>query len=185
MKEELWLDTFLVTVILREIENMTVIGNDVWYDRESLRVGDVWRQKIEREIKSRENFVLLLSKNSWTSPYVQAEIFLALSLANQDSERQFYSIRLDDVDTSDSSLGSVLEEIQHLDAVELTWDIVARQISVTHERRKIHPSVYENLTKIYASDSNTTAISNGIKLLTHHSRSLPLVTQELLKSVTR
>jgi hypothetical protein len=54
---------------------------DVWYDREGLVGGDDWMRGIERELVSRNVFVVLLSPAALSSPWVEKEVRLALSYA--------------------------------------------------------------------------------------------------------
>jgi formylglycine-generating enzyme required for sulfatase activity len=54
-------------------------GYDVWYDEQGLTGGAVWIETLQREVQSRDVFVIVLTPEAWTSPWVQEEVRLALS----------------------------------------------------------------------------------------------------------
>lgn len=53
-------------------------GIDVWYDQSGLHAGMQWIQTIERELVSRDIFLLVITPQSWASDWVQNELALAL-----------------------------------------------------------------------------------------------------------
>jgi TIR domain len=54
-------------------------GYDVWYDEQGLTGGAVWIETLQREVQSRDVFVIVLTPEAWASPWVQEEVRLALS----------------------------------------------------------------------------------------------------------
>lgn len=54
-------------------------GYDVWYDEQGLTGGAVWIETLQREVQARDVFVIVLTPDSWASPWVQEELRLALS----------------------------------------------------------------------------------------------------------
>ena len=57
-----------------------VIGDEdaVWYDaRGGLNGGDIWWDKITRELRRRKVFIVLLSPDALKSPWVKKEISIA------------------------------------------------------------------------------------------------------------
>jgi hypothetical protein len=67
-----WCDPF-VDALIRA-------GLDVWYDRQGLYVGDQWVETIERELQSRDLFLIVLTPDAWDSKWVRKELNLALGL---------------------------------------------------------------------------------------------------------
>jgi hypothetical protein len=51
----------------------------VWYDRDDIQAGDLWRDEIGRGIGAADELVLLLSDESLSSEFVAAEVRLALA----------------------------------------------------------------------------------------------------------
>lgn len=74
-KDNAWCDGFV-----SELKNH---GIDAWYDREGLYVGDQWVQKLEQELQGRNIYLIVLSPDSWASPWVQRELRLALAQQKQ------------------------------------------------------------------------------------------------------
>lgn len=72
-------------------------GIDVWIDRENLRGGEHWQERIVKAIKTTDAVVLMLSPNSTKSYNVSKEVDLAGSAA-----RQFFPVVLAPVDVPDS-----------------------------------------------------------------------------------
>ncbi|HEY7021916.1 MAG TPA: toll/interleukin-1 receptor domain-containing protein [Ktedonobacterales bacterium] len=60
------------------VESLQQASLDIWYDRGGLHAGAEWIKTIEREIKAREIFLLVITPQSWASQWVQNEFSLAL-----------------------------------------------------------------------------------------------------------
>lgn len=58
---------------------LTAIGYDVWFDEAGLQGGDAWVASIQREVQSREIFVIVLTPEAWESQWVQDELQLAIA----------------------------------------------------------------------------------------------------------
>ena len=54
-------------------------GYDVWYDEQGLTGGAVGIETLQREVQTRDVFVIVLTPEAWASPWVQEEARLALS----------------------------------------------------------------------------------------------------------
>lgn len=64
-------------IVNQLISQLEAAGHTVWIDREGIRGGEQWRQKIVEAIESGPIFLLVLSKNSVASDHVRAEIDVA------------------------------------------------------------------------------------------------------------
>ncbi len=74
-------------------------GKNVWFDKESLMVGQNWRLEIKKAIKNADWFILLFSKESVSKRgFVNAEIRQSLDEAMRVPEGEIYilPVRLDD-----------------------------------------------------------------------------------------
>ncbi len=60
------------------VNALTANGFDVWFDKQGLFVGDQWITKLQTEVESRDVFLIVLTTDSWNSPWVQKEFQLAL-----------------------------------------------------------------------------------------------------------
>jgi WD40 repeat protein len=58
-------------------------GLDVWIDEKGLSGGAQWVAEIERQLQSRELFLVVISPDAWVSDWVQEEIQLALAKRKQ------------------------------------------------------------------------------------------------------
>jgi tetratricopeptide (TPR) repeat protein len=58
---------------------LAAIGYDVWYDETGLQGGSAWVDSIQREVESREVFLLVLTPEAWESNWVQDELQLAIA----------------------------------------------------------------------------------------------------------
>lgn len=58
---------------------LKAVGYDVWYDETGLAGGDAWVVSIQREVQARDVFLLILTPDAWTSPWVQDELQLAIA----------------------------------------------------------------------------------------------------------
>jgi hypothetical protein len=105
-------------------------GFDVWIDRENIRAGDLWREKIVRAIKTADAFVLMLSPNSVKSDNVRKEMDLA-----ESTQRGFFPVLLAPVNVPDKLMYQ-LSGIQwiefHLDPETQYRDLV--EILRAHQR---------------------------------------------------
>lgn len=61
------------------VQTLKGAGIDAWYDGNGLYAGVRWVQTIERELESREVFVLIITPRSWASNWVRNELALALT----------------------------------------------------------------------------------------------------------
>jgi hypothetical protein len=61
------------------VQELRIAGFDVWYDARNLRGGDFWIENIEKELPSREIFMVILTPDAWQSSWVRKETELAIS----------------------------------------------------------------------------------------------------------
>lgn len=73
-----WCDTF--------VELLRQAGADVWYDKENVSVG-VLRDVIARELVARMIFIVALSPDAVSKPWVRDEIGVAINLWHKEPER--------------------------------------------------------------------------------------------------
>lgn len=71
-------------------------GLDCWFAREDMDIGDPIRARMLAEIKKRDKFVVILSKSSIQSSWVEAEVEAALEKAGESDKAVLMPIRLDD-----------------------------------------------------------------------------------------
>jgi hypothetical protein len=65
------------------VESLKQGALDVWYDRGGLHAGVELRKAIERELRARDIFLLVITPQSWASHWAQNECSLALVHHNQ------------------------------------------------------------------------------------------------------
>ena len=73
------------------VQALREAGMDVWYDEHNLGAGKL-RREIERELLSREHFIVILSPSAVESRWVEAEIDGALSLLYDGKIRTFLPV---------------------------------------------------------------------------------------------
>lgn len=61
------------------VSALKAAGYDVWYDEQGLTGGAVWIETLQREVQARDVFVIVLTPESWASPWCQEELRLAIS----------------------------------------------------------------------------------------------------------
>lgn len=54
-------------------------GFDVWYDEQGLTGGSAWVETLQGEVQARDVFIVILSPEAWSSPWVQEEVQLAIA----------------------------------------------------------------------------------------------------------
>lgn len=163
--------------------NLTAFGSDVWFDRKSLRAGDYWQTEILNEAARRENFILMLSRDSWQSVWVQEEVFTALSYA-VEKKKNIYVLHLDDVNIKHNALGRELQKIQHLDARRLGCIDAAKQLDALANLHRWPNLTYQELAEAYSRDvENSPPIATSLKTINAHESSLPEPPRKLLRAV--
>jgi uncharacterized protein YjbI with pentapeptide repeats len=68
----------------------------VWLATEDLKIGDRFRAKIDEAIRLYDKLLLVLSKNSVKSPWVQSEVEAAFEKERKQKRTVLFPIRLDD-----------------------------------------------------------------------------------------
>jgi hypothetical protein len=72
---------------------LTASGISTWFDKESLRPGERWKEAIERAIKESEYFIALISSRSAQKRgFVQTELRRALDILDQTPDDAVYLI---------------------------------------------------------------------------------------------
>jgi formylglycine-generating enzyme required for sulfatase activity len=109
-QDNVWCRT-LVTALQRD-------GFDVWYDEQGLSGGAEWVQTLQREVQTREVFLLVVTPEAWNSRWVQEEIQLAIA-----TQRTILPILL-----KPTTMEGFLLTRQWVDAVNQTSEVIARQV---------------------------------------------------------
>jgi TIR domain len=102
------------------VDALTLAGFDVWFDKQGLYVGDQWIGTLEAEIEGRDVFLIVLTPDSWSSPWVRREYELALRLNK----------RILGVMHKPTKLTGFITTLQILDAVGWNAQRAAQQISM-------------------------------------------------------
>lgn len=61
------------------VEALKRQGLDAWYDETGMQGSQAWVATLEKEVESRDIFLLVLTPDSWVAPWVQREFQLALA----------------------------------------------------------------------------------------------------------
>ena len=90
-------------------------GADVWYDEHNLGAGQLL-EEIQRELKARPVFLVLLSKNAFASQWVRRETTWAFNLANREPNRLILPITVGAIEPSDFNTWLFLEDYKRVEA---------------------------------------------------------------------
>jgi hypothetical protein len=71
-------------------------GLRLWFAPEDLKIGDRFQERIEESIRSYEKFMIILSKASVQSPWVEREVNVARELEDEEKRTVLFPIRIDD-----------------------------------------------------------------------------------------
>jgi hypothetical protein len=79
-------------------------GARVWLATRDLKIGDRFRARIDEAIRLYDKLLLVLSKNSVKSPWVEAEVEAAFEKERKQRRTVLFPIRLDDavMDTAEA-----------------------------------------------------------------------------------
>ncbi|MCX6582402.1 MAG: AAA-like domain-containing protein [Candidatus Aminicenantes bacterium] len=115
-------------------------GHKVFVDTQIL-VGTKWAKEIEKQIKSSDSFIILLSKDSIRSDMVRQEVVLAHTLSQERGEQFIIlPIRVDFKGELPYDLGAYLDSIQYaLWTHSTTPDTIAGQILAAMEKHEFLP----------------------------------------------
>ncbi len=125
-------------MIKRLVTELRNRGADVWFDREALPPGVVWREEIRQAISRHEFFIACFSKEQNVRPrtYMNEELELAIQeIRLRGSAPWFIPIRLSG-DIPDTRVGATrsLRDIQYVDLNDTNWavaiDAIARAIGL-------------------------------------------------------
>jgi len=76
--------------------DLQVKGVRCWFAPEDLKIGDRFRQRIDDAIRLHDKLLIVLSKNSVRSPWVQEEVEACLERERRENRTVLFPIRLDD-----------------------------------------------------------------------------------------
>src|SRR5689334_17232047 len=85
--------------VLQIYRHLTASGVSTWFDKESLRPGERWKESVERAIGEAKYFIAVISSRSTNKRgFVQAELRRALEVLDQTPDNEVYLIpvRLDE-----------------------------------------------------------------------------------------
>ena len=71
-------------------------GVRCWFAPEDIRIGEKIRQSIDSGIRNRERLLVVLSKSSMESPWVEGEVEMAFEEERRRNESVLFPVRLDD-----------------------------------------------------------------------------------------
>ncbi|HWZ96949.1 MAG TPA: toll/interleukin-1 receptor domain-containing protein [Candidatus Dormibacteraeota bacterium] len=71
-------------------------GARVWLATEDLKIGDKFRARIDEAIRMYDKLLLVLSKDSVKSPWVESEVEAAFEKEQKQKRTVLFPIRLDD-----------------------------------------------------------------------------------------
>jgi TIR domain-containing protein/pentapeptide repeat protein len=71
-------------------------GIRCWFAPEDLKIGDKFRERIDESIRLHDKLLLILSKNSITSNWVEEEVESAMERERQEDRLVLFPIRIDD-----------------------------------------------------------------------------------------
>jgi TIR domain/Pentapeptide repeats (8 copies) len=86
-----------------------------WYAPEDLKIGDPFQDRIERSIHLQDKFLLILSKNSVESPWVEDEVQSAIERERKEDRLILFPISIDDaVETTSRAWAAKLRRTRHI-----------------------------------------------------------------------
>lgn len=88
-------------------------GIDVWFDNWKINLGDSLIEKIEQGIKNSDYLILVLSKSSFQSAWVQKEVQAVFAKKNSGENQVIIPVLIDTVE--DSQIPSYLRDIKYAD----------------------------------------------------------------------
>ena len=90
-------------------------GARVWLATEDLKIGDRFRARIDEAIRLYDKLLLVLSKNSVKSPWVEAEVEAAFEKERKQKRTVLFPIRLDDaVMETDEAWAADIRRTRHV-----------------------------------------------------------------------
>lgn len=103
----------------------TALGNNdphyIFYDENSLQLGDNWLDRIQRELMARPIFLLVLTPRAVASDYVRREVALALRETVSHPERRLITLKVAECNPND--LAPWLLDYQMADFVGKPFDV--------------------------------------------------------------
>lgn len=101
------------------VDALTLNGFDVWFDKLGIYVGEQWIRKLETEVEGRDVFLIVLTPESWSSPWVRREFELALR-----SNKQIIGVKY-----KPTELSGFITLFQIFDAIGQDAQHVARYVA--------------------------------------------------------
>jgi hypothetical protein len=90
-------------------------GVRCWFAPEDLKIGDKFRQRIDESIKLHDKLLLILSEQSISSPWVEAEVESAVEREHREKRLVLFPVRIDDaVMDSDEAWAASLRRMRHI-----------------------------------------------------------------------
>jgi hypothetical protein len=105
--------------VMKLVSDLSSAGVNCWLDRQDMRTGASIEQEIRRGLSSQDKLLLVLSRSSVRSRWVEEELRLALSLERERRGEVVFPLRLDgSVFESDSLLLNNLSSTRHISDFE-------------------------------------------------------------------
>ena len=90
-------------------------GVRCWFAREDLKIGDKFRQRIDEAIRFHDKLLVVLSKSSVNSSWVEDEVEAAFARERKENKAVLFPIRLDDtVMRTDKAWAATLQRMRHI-----------------------------------------------------------------------
>jgi hypothetical protein len=90
-------------------------GVRCWFAPEDLKIGDKFRTRIDESIRAFDKLLLVLSKHSISSPWVEEEVEAALDRERRDKRLALFPICLDDaVMETETAWAASLRRTRHI-----------------------------------------------------------------------
>jgi CheY-like chemotaxis protein len=97
------------------VNALTDAGADVWYDDQSMGAGHLL-DVIQRELRARSVFIVILSKAAFTSQWVTDECQWAFNLTKREPDRVILPITAQPIEPSDFNTWLFLEDYKRIEA---------------------------------------------------------------------
>ncbi|HYT43137.1 MAG TPA: toll/interleukin-1 receptor domain-containing protein, partial [Methylomirabilota bacterium] len=127
--------------------DLQAVGVRCWFATADLKIGDNWRERIDEAIQLYDKLLLVLSKHSIISRWVEKEVEVALAKESEQKRIILFPIRLDD-----SIIESTSEWATHLRDSKNIGDF--RRWKNYEEYQRAFVRLIENLALSVAKESD-------------------------------
>lgn len=149
-------------------------GHNIWIDR-SIKVGEAWKQAIEEKLEEAEEVIVILSRNSIVSRWVQHEGSVAYGL-----KKKMYPVLIEDIPPDDVPIW--VEQLQYHSFVGIDYDIAYKSLNSV----LTPPSPYQTIldAQVAAYRQTGALMSEGLVNVITEARSSLIVSPEAEKLIS-